>query len=123
MFLFVRNKDFIKQFKSDVRGSMVDSVEAVKWCKWLSVNWCIVIIQLGSSPSSSVALQEQFWRSVLFHNHYSFLSSNGYEIDEEGQNQSQKEQQELLMKMFAVSMKTLRQYYQRTIAVESCLIL
>lgn len=45
-------------------------------------------------------------RSVLFHNHYSFLSSSGYEIDEDGQSQSQKEQQELLMKMFAVSMKT-----------------
>lgn len=52
-------------------------------------------------------IQEQFWRSVLFHNHYSFLSSSGYEIDEDAQNQSQKEQQELLMKMFAVSMNAL----------------
>ena len=51
----------------------------------------------------SFYLQEQFWRSVLFHNHYSFLSSSGYEVDEDGQSQSQKEQQELLMKMFAVS--------------------
>lgn len=47
--------------------------------------------------------QEQYWRSVLFHNHYSFLSSSGYEIDDEGETRSQKEQQELLMKMFAVS--------------------
>lgn len=34
------------------------------------------------------------------------MSSSGYETDEDGQSQSQKEQQELLMKMFAVSMKT-----------------
>lgn len=40
---------------------------------------------------------------MLFHNHYGFLSSNGYEIDSEGQSQAEKEQQELLMKMFAVS--------------------
>ena len=59
------------------------------------------------SASSSAVLQEQFWRSVLFHNHYSFLSSSGYDISEEAQNQSQKEQQELLMKMFAVSMSKL----------------
>ena len=56
--------------------------------------------------SSCVLFQEQFLRSVLFHNHYSFLSSSGYETDEDGQSRSQKEQQELLMKMFAVSVHT-----------------
>lgn len=56
--------------------------------------------------NQSLVLQEQFWRSVLFHNHHSFLSSSGYEVDEDAQSRSQKEQQELLMKMFAVSMKT-----------------
>lgn len=54
---------------------------------------------------TSVASQEQYWRSVLFHNHYSFLSASGYEIDEEGQSRSQREEQELLMKMFAVSVE------------------
>uniref|UniRef100_UPI0037E78FE4 WD repeat and HMG-box DNA-binding protein 1 n=1 Tax=Semicossyphus pulcher TaxID=241346 RepID=UPI0037E78FE4 len=55
-------------------------------------------------------MEEQFLRSVLFHNHYSFLSSSGYEIDEDGQTQSQKEQQELLMKMFALSCKLDREF-------------
>ncbi|XP_076594786.1 WD repeat and HMG-box DNA-binding protein 1 isoform X2 [Chaetodon auriga] len=55
-------------------------------------------------------MEEQFWRSVLFHNHYSFLSSSGYETDEHGQSQSQKEQQELLMKMFALSCKLEREF-------------
>ncbi|KAJ4946714.1 hypothetical protein JOQ06_008760 [Pogonophryne albipinna] len=45
---------------------------------------------------------EQYCRSLLFSNHFSFLSSSGYEIDEEAQSQSQKDQQELLMKMFAL---------------------
>ncbi|XP_069382482.1 WD repeat and HMG-box DNA-binding protein 1 isoform X1 [Paralichthys olivaceus] len=55
-------------------------------------------------------MEEQFLRSVLFHNHYSFLSSSGYEIDEDGQSQSQKEQQELLLKMFALSCKLEREF-------------
>lgn len=55
-------------------------------------------------------MEEQFLRSVLFHNHYGFLSSSGYEIDEDGQSQSQKEQQELLMKMFALSCKLEREF-------------
>lgn len=66
-----------------------------------------------SSSSSSVVPQEQFCRSVLFHNHYSFLSSSGYEIDEDGRSQSQKEQQELLMKMFAVSTLQRRRHIGR----------
>uniref|UniRef100_A0A3B4B8A0 WD repeat and HMG-box DNA-binding protein 1 n=1 Tax=Periophthalmus magnuspinnatus TaxID=409849 RepID=A0A3B4B8A0_9GOBI len=55
-------------------------------------------------------MEEQFWRSVLLHNHFGFLSSNGYEIDEEAQSQSLKEQQELLMKMFALSCKLDREF-------------
>ncbi|KAI7804661.1 putative WD repeat and HMG-box DNA-binding protein 1 [Triplophysa rosa] len=55
-------------------------------------------------------MEEQYWRSVLFHNHYDFLSSSGYEIDSEGQSQAQKEQQELLMKMFALSCKLEREF-------------
>nr|XP_029543321.1 WD repeat and HMG-box DNA-binding protein 1 isoform X2 [Oncorhynchus nerka] len=55
-------------------------------------------------------MEEQYWRSVLLHNHYGFLSSSGYEIDEEGQSQAQKEQQELLMKMFALSCKLEREF-------------
>ncbi|KAM8876791.1 WD repeat and HMG-box DNA-binding protein 1 [Synchiropus picturatus] len=55
-------------------------------------------------------MEEQYWRSVLFHNHYDFLSSSGYEIDEDAQTQSQKEQQELLMKMFALSCKLEREF-------------
>ncbi|KAM6942961.1 WD repeat and HMG-box DNA-binding protein 1 [Xenentodon cancila] len=55
-------------------------------------------------------MEEQFWRSVLFHNHYSFLSASGYEVDEDARNQSQKEQQELLMKMFALSCRLEREF-------------
>ncbi|KAA0710958.1 DNA-binding protein 1 Acidic nucleoplasmic [Triplophysa tibetana] len=55
-------------------------------------------------------MEEQYWRSVLFHNHFDFLSSNGYEIDSEGQSRAQKEQQELLMKMFALSCKLEREF-------------
>ncbi|TRY65226.1 hypothetical protein DNTS_002934 [Danionella cerebrum] len=53
---------------------------------------------------------EQYWRSSLFHNHYGFLSSSGYEIDGEAQARAEKEQQELLMKMFALSCKLEREY-------------
>ncbi|KAL6113645.1 wdhd1 [Pungitius sinensis] len=55
-------------------------------------------------------MEEQFWRSVLFENHFGFLSSSGYEVDEEAQTRSQKEQQELLMKMFALSCKLEREF-------------
>lgn len=40
---------------------------------------------------------------MLFHNHFDFLDASGYEFDEAGKSLVQKEQQELLMKMFAVS--------------------
>ncbi|XP_043118097.1 WD repeat and HMG-box DNA-binding protein 1 isoform X2 [Puntigrus tetrazona] len=55
-------------------------------------------------------MEEQYWRSMLFHNHYGFLSSSGYEFDSEGQSQAEKEQQELLMKMFALSCKLEREF-------------
>ncbi|KAK2919879.1 WD repeat and HMG-box DNA-binding protein 1 [Channa argus] len=67
-------------------------------------------LPLCQTTTEKGQMEEQFWRSVLFHNHYSFLSSSGYEIDEDGQNQSQKEQQELLMKMFALSCKLEREF-------------
>ncbi|KAJ7420248.1 WD repeat and HMG-box DNA-binding protein 1 [Willisornis vidua] len=46
-------------------------------------------------------MEEQYWRSVVFHNHLDYLSKNGYECDENAKNQAVKEQQELLMKLFA----------------------
>ncbi|XP_052009311.1 WD repeat and HMG-box DNA-binding protein 1-like [Xyrauchen texanus] len=55
-------------------------------------------------------MEEQYWRSMLFHNHYGFLSSSGYEIDNESQTRAEKEQQELLMKMFALSCKLEREF-------------
>uniref|UniRef100_A0A3Q0T1J3 WD repeat and HMG-box DNA-binding protein 1 n=1 Tax=Amphilophus citrinellus TaxID=61819 RepID=A0A3Q0T1J3_AMPCI len=67
-------------------------------------------LPLCQTTTEKGQMEEQFWRSVLFQNHYSFLSSSGYEIDEDAQNQSQKEQQELLMKMFALSCKLEREF-------------
>ncbi|XP_053366329.1 WD repeat and HMG-box DNA-binding protein 1 [Clarias gariepinus] len=55
-------------------------------------------------------MEEQYWRSVLFHNHFGFLASSGYETDEESQRQQDKEQQELLMRMFALSCKMGREF-------------
>ncbi|XP_061886492.1 WD repeat and HMG-box DNA-binding protein 1 isoform X1 [Entelurus aequoreus] len=67
-------------------------------------------LPLCQTTTEKGQMEEQFWRSVLFHNHYNFLSSSGYEVDEDGQSQSQKEQQELLMKMFALSCKLEREF-------------
>ncbi|XP_070686373.1 WD repeat and HMG-box DNA-binding protein 1 [Pempheris klunzingeri] len=67
-------------------------------------------LPLCQTTTEKGQMEEQFLRSVLFHNHYSFLSSSGYEIDEDGQSRSQKEQQELLMKMFALSCKLEREF-------------
>ncbi|XP_034471215.1 WD repeat and HMG-box DNA-binding protein 1 isoform X1 [Hippoglossus hippoglossus] len=67
-------------------------------------------LPLCQTATEKGQMEEQFLRSVLFHNHYSFLSSSGYEIDEDGQSRSQKEQQELLMKMFALSCKLEREF-------------
>ncbi|OXB53774.1 hypothetical protein ASZ78_012292 [Callipepla squamata] len=54
-------------------------------------------------------MQEQYWRSVVFHNYVDYLSKNGYELDENAQSQPVKEQQELLMKLFALSCKLERE--------------
>ncbi|KFV12474.1 PREDICTED: WD repeat and HMG-box DNA-binding protein 1 [Pterocles gutturalis] len=55
-------------------------------------------------------MEEQYWRSVVFHNHVDYLSKNGYELDENARSQSVKEQQELLMKLFALSCKLEREF-------------
>ncbi|KFO89811.1 WD repeat and HMG-box DNA-binding protein 1 [Buceros rhinoceros silvestris] len=55
-------------------------------------------------------MEEQYWRSVVFHNHLDYLSKNGYEFDENAQSQAVKEQQELLMKLFALSCKLEREF-------------
>ncbi|XP_056269240.1 WD repeat and HMG-box DNA-binding protein 1 isoform X2 [Pseudoliparis swirei] len=67
-------------------------------------------LPLCQTSTEKGLMEEQYWRSVLFHNHFSFLSSSGYEVDEDGQTRSQKEQQELLMKMFALSCKLDREF-------------
>ncbi|KAM9409995.1 WD repeat and HMG-box DNA-binding protein 1 isoform 2-T2 [Pholidichthys leucotaenia] len=67
-------------------------------------------LPLCQTTTEKGQMEEQFWRSVLFHNHYSFLSSANYEVDEEAQARSQKEQQEVLMKMFALSCKLEREF-------------
>ncbi|KAK1891071.1 WD repeat and HMG-box DNA-binding protein 1 [Dissostichus eleginoides] len=59
-------------------------------------------LPLCQTSTEKGQMEEQYCRSLLFSNHFSFLSSSGYEIDEEAQSQSQKDQQELLMKMFAL---------------------
>ncbi|XP_066481491.1 WD repeat and HMG-box DNA-binding protein 1 [Tiliqua scincoides] len=48
-------------------------------------------------------MEEQYWHSVLFHNYLDYLSQNGYEYDESVKGQAVQEQQNLLMKMFALS--------------------
>uniref|UniRef100_A0A8C3U706 WD repeat and HMG-box DNA-binding protein 1 n=1 Tax=Catharus ustulatus TaxID=91951 RepID=A0A8C3U706_CATUS len=55
-------------------------------------------------------MEEQYWRSVVFHSHVDYLSKNGYEFDENAKNQAVKEQQELLMKLFALSCKLEREF-------------
>ncbi|NWX13891.1 WDHD1 protein, partial [Aegotheles bennettii] len=55
-------------------------------------------------------MEEQYWRSVVFHNHVDYLSKNGYELDGNAKSQSVKEQQELLMKLFALSCKLEREF-------------
>lgn len=55
-------------------------------------------------------MEEQYWRSVVFHNHVDYLTKNGYELDESAKSQAVKEQQELLMKLFALSCKLEREF-------------
>ncbi|XP_067895276.1 WD repeat and HMG-box DNA-binding protein 1 [Heterodontus francisci] len=63
--------------------------------------------QTGSEKGQ---MEEQYWRSVLFHNHFDYLAANSYEFDETAKHQALKEQQELLMKMFALSCKVEREF-------------
>ncbi|XP_030644829.1 WD repeat and HMG-box DNA-binding protein 1 [Chanos chanos] len=67
-------------------------------------------LPLCQTATEKGQMEEQYWRSVLLHNHFGFLSSSGYEIDEKSQTQAEKEQQELLMKMFALSCKLEREF-------------
>ncbi|KAL6089318.1 hypothetical protein STEG23_015698, partial [Scotinomys teguina] len=55
-------------------------------------------------------MEEQFWHSVLFHNYLDYLAKNGYDYEESTKNQAVKEQQELLMKMLALSCKLEREF-------------
>lgn len=55
-------------------------------------------------------MEEQYWRSVVFNHHIDYLSQNDYECDESVKSQTLKEQQELLMKMFALSCKLEREF-------------
>lgn len=55
-------------------------------------------------------MEEQYWRSHVFTNHLDYLDKNGYECDENVKTEAEKEQQELLMKMFALSCKLEREF-------------
>ncbi|XP_008116547.2 WD repeat and HMG-box DNA-binding protein 1 isoform X2 [Anolis carolinensis] len=55
-------------------------------------------------------MEEEFWRSVLFHNYLDYLSKNGYEHDESVKGHAVQEQQNLLMKMFALSCTLEREF-------------
>ncbi|XP_068110818.1 WD repeat and HMG-box DNA-binding protein 1 [Hyperolius riggenbachi] len=55
-------------------------------------------------------MEEQYWRSHIFTHHFDYLSKSGYEFDENAKAEAQKEQQELLMKMFALSCKLEREF-------------
>nr|XP_060609407.1 WD repeat and HMG-box DNA-binding protein 1 isoform X2 [Anolis sagrei ordinatus] len=55
-------------------------------------------------------MEEEFWRSVLFHNYLDYLSQNGYEHDESVKGHAVQEQQNLLMKMFALSCTLEREF-------------
>ncbi|NXY82473.1 WDHD1 protein, partial [Alcedo cyanopectus] len=55
-------------------------------------------------------MEEQYWRSVVFHNHVDYLTKNGYELDENAKCEVVREQQELLMKLFALSCRLEREF-------------
>ncbi|XP_004681910.1 PREDICTED: WD repeat and HMG-box DNA-binding protein 1 [Condylura cristata] len=65
--------------------------------------YCQIVTEKGQ-------MEEQFWRSVMFHNHLDYLAKNGYEYKESTKNQAIKEQQELLMKLLALSCKLEREF-------------
>ncbi|KAM9203010.1 WD repeat and HMG-box DNA-binding protein 1 isoform 1-T1 [Dugong dugon] len=55
-------------------------------------------------------MEEQYWRSVMFHNYLDYLAKTGYEYEETTKDQAIREQQELLMKMLALSCKLEREF-------------
>lgn len=55
-------------------------------------------------------MEEQYWRSVMFHNHLDYLANHDYEYEENTKNQAIIQQQELLIKMFALSCKLEREF-------------
>ncbi|XP_042637921.1 WD repeat and HMG-box DNA-binding protein 1 [Orycteropus afer afer] len=55
-------------------------------------------------------MEEQFWRSVMFHNYLEYLAKNNYEYEESTKDQAIREQQELLLKMLALSCKLEREF-------------
>ncbi|KAG8561603.1 hypothetical protein GDO81_015408 [Engystomops pustulosus] len=55
-------------------------------------------------------MEEQYWRSHIFTSYLDYLAKNGYESDENVKTEAEKEQQELLMKMFALSCKLEREF-------------
>ncbi|XP_075387453.1 WD repeat and HMG-box DNA-binding protein 1 [Tenrec ecaudatus] len=55
-------------------------------------------------------MEEEFWRSVMFHNYLDYLAKNDYEYEESIKDQATREQQELLLKMLALSCKLEREF-------------
>ncbi|KAM5235466.1 WD repeat and HMG-box DNA-binding protein 1 [Ctenodactylus gundi] len=55
-------------------------------------------------------MEEEFWRSVMFHNHLDYLAKNGDDYDESLRSEAVREQQKLLMKMLALSCKLDREF-------------
>ncbi|XP_006864683.1 PREDICTED: WD repeat and HMG-box DNA-binding protein 1 [Chrysochloris asiatica] len=55
-------------------------------------------------------MEEQFWRSVMFHNYLDYLAKNDYEFEENIKDEGIREQQELLLKMLALSCKLEREF-------------
>lgn len=55
-------------------------------------------------------MEEQYWHSVLFHNYLDYLANTGYDYEESIKTQAVREQQELLMRMLALSCKLEREF-------------
>ncbi|KAM6201119.1 WD repeat and HMG-box DNA-binding protein 1 [Rhynchocyon petersi] len=55
-------------------------------------------------------MEEQFWSSILFHNYLDYLAKNNYEYEENIKNEAVREQEVLLIKMFALSCTVEREF-------------
>ena len=51
----------------------------------------------------NLPLQDTYWQRVLFSGHLDHLAAEGYDVDDTVRSQALMPQQEMLMKMFAVS--------------------